>query len=166
MARHEHPGLQIDTDPPLQRMEWAVQRTAWALLGALLLAVALGLFGRGGPLSTVRLASPDGALRIEHQRFLRFHSPDTLQLDVRAASDTVRVALDGGYVQGLQIERVTPQPEHEVAADGATVFVFRVQPGARVRLSFHVTPQAYGRLRGWIALDGGARLPVAHFIHP
>ena len=96
-------GLEIDVDLEQESREWIVQRIAWLVLTALLAAVALGLFGRGGPLSTSQVRSADGATQVDYQRFIRNHSADTLRISALARDDSVRVsacqrALESGRI--------------------------------------------------------------------
>lgn len=167
MEQNAQRSIEMDDDPRQQDIEWVIQRIAWLLLTALLVAVALGLFGRGGPFSKVGAMAEDGSVRVEYQRFLRYHSPDVLQVSIeKAASRTVRLRMDSQYARHIQIERITPDPQQELGEDGAVTYLFNVQPGAKVDVSFHFAPEKYGKLDGWISLDNGSRLPFAHFVYP
>jgi len=160
-------SIEMDDDPRQQEIEWLVQRVAWALLTALLIAVALGLFGRGGPMSKVEARSEDGMFSIEYDRFLRHHSPDVLRVTVRkAGAPLVRIRMDSIYARDIHIERITPDPEREIGADGTVTYVFRTRPDAELEASFHFTPEKHGKLEGWIALDDGARHSLTQFIYP
>jgi hypothetical protein len=157
----------MDDDPQQQEIEWVVQRIAWVLLTALLIAVSLGLFGRGGPLSKVEAMSEDGRFMVEYDRFLRHDSPDVLRVTVRkAGAPLVRIRMDSSYARDIQIERITPEPEREMAADGAVTYLFRTRPDSELEASFHFTPEKHGKLEGWIALDNGARHSLTQFIYP
>jgi len=159
-------SIEIDDDPRQQEIEWKMQRIAWVVLSLLLLAVAFGLFGRGGPMSTVEETSPDG-FTVEYERFLRHDSPDVMRVSVQKTSSAlVRVKIDSLYARHIQIERVTPEPERETGADGVVTFVFRTQPGTRFEATFYFTPEKHGSLKGWIALDTGARHALSQFVYP
>lgn len=143
-----------------------LQRTAWILLSALLAAVALGLFGRGGPLSDVQAAARDGSLALAYQRFIRYHSPDELTVTLPAGGTTASVLLDGRYVARIEIEHVTPEPERVVSEGDALRFHFHTTPGSRLRATFHYSARHYGSLEGWIAAGGGTRVPIRQFTYP
>ena len=166
MDRRYEPALEIDNDFRQQSREWIMQRVAWVLLTALLIAIAFGLFGRGGPLSKTTQMSENDLSRVEYERFLRYHSPDELRLIVKPKSDNVRVRIDSEYVRHLQIERITPQPEREIGGDGDVTYVFNMKPDADVPITFHFSPQKYGRLEGWIAVDDGTQMPFKQFVYP
>ncbi len=40
-------GLQLNDDVSFQRKEWLVERATWTILGGLLIAALLGVFGTG-----------------------------------------------------------------------------------------------------------------------
>jgi hypothetical protein len=167
MEGNKQRSIEMDDDPRQQEIEWVVQRIAWVLLSALLIAVALGLFGRGGPLSKVEAMSEDGRFMVEYDRFLRHDSPDLLRVTVRKAdAPVVRIRMDSRYARSIQIERITPDPEREASADGTVTFLFRTQPDAALEASFYFTPEIHGKLEGWVALDNGARHALSHFIYP
>lgn len=159
-------GLQIDDDPQQQRREWLVERVAWLALTALLLAIALGLFGRGGPLSQSIAKSADGSVQVEYDRFVRHHSPDALRVAFHASSGTASIRLDARYADRIEIEDITPQPEREIAEEGAVTYVFNTQPGTKVTATFRFSPEKYGPLEGWVAVSQGPRIPFAQFVFP
>lgn len=160
-------SIEIDDDPGQQDIEWSIQRVAWAMLSLLLLAIALGLFGRGGPLSKVETMSEDRRYVVEYDRFLRHDSPDVLRVAVeKAAAPVVRVQMDNRYARYIQLERVTPDPERETGADGVVTFLFRTRPGARLEVSFYFTPEKHGSLEGWIAVDDSPRHTIKQFVYP
>jgi hypothetical protein len=159
-------ALEIDADHRQQRREWATQRVAKVGLLALLTAIGLGLFGRGGPISAVAKASGDGAARLEYQRFARHNSPDRLDISARARSTTLRVSIDSAYLKQVQLDHITPMPERAVSADGAVVYVFHTAPAARINVTFDFSPEYVGRLRGWIAVDDQDRFSIDQFVYP
>ena len=142
-----------------------LQRAAWILLSALLGAVALGLFGRGGPLSDVEAAAPDGSLTIGYQRFVRYHSPDELTVSLDARGRQSSLWLDVEYAQRIGIEHVTPEPDQVISEGNALRFVFHTTPGTRLRATFDYSSRRYGPLQGW-AGAGRARVPIRQFTYP
>ncbi|MEW6705187.1 MAG: hypothetical protein AB1430_10090 [Pseudomonadota bacterium] len=161
----EQAGLQLDQNLRQQRREWWLQRVAWVLFTLLLLAVALGLAGQG-PLSHEQRASADGTLRVEYQRFLRRHTPETLELQLQATSDRVLLRVDNAYLHRVEVENLFPEPREVWAEDDATVFEYRARPGGRLQVRLTLRPESPGRLRGWVSADGGEPLRLAHFVYP
>jgi hypothetical protein len=161
-----YPGLEIDCDPRLQRREWVMQRVSWLLLLVLLILIACGLFGKGGPMSLMRERSDDGSVLLEYERFIRYHSPDMLRLTLQADADKIRIRLDSGYARDIRIEQITPTPEQETSDDGSIAFLFNTQPGAQVQVVLHFEPIKYGKLAGWIAVDDKPHHPFSQFVYP
>ena len=159
-------GLEIDVDLEQESREWIVQRIAWLVLTALLAAVALGLFGRGGPLSTSQVRSADGATQVDYQRFIRNHSADTLRISALARDDSVRVRMDSRYARHIEMEVITPQPDRVVSEGDAIMFVFNARPSTRLEAEISFHPETIGGLNGWISVDGGPRLPFRQFVYP
>ncbi|QDV34840.1 hypothetical protein [Tautonia plasticadhaerens] len=161
--------LQIQTDPRFQRTMFAVQRAAWAVMAALLLAALLGLFG-SGPVSRATAGGGGAPLLLEFERFARLDAETTLRARIEAApgpDGTIRIRIDEGYLRDVQVRRITPEPDHaEVGAD-VVDYVFRARsPGPRVTVTFAVRPERAGRLRGRISLGDGTPLRFGHFVYP
>lgn len=149
-----------------QRRDWVIERISWGFLTLLLIGIACGLFGRGGPLSDRELVSPGGIFRIEYERFIRYHSPDALRMAINVSAPSVRVRFDSGYIRQIQVEKITPQPEREISEDGAIVYVFETNPQTSMHATFYYTPEEFGRLDGWVSVNDGPRLPFSQFVYP
>ena len=160
-----HTGLELDQDMPLQKREWMIQRIAWTLLAALLTAIALELLGNG-PLSLVREKTRDGSFEIEYERFMRNGSPETIRAVVLPASGAASITVDNRYVRNIEIRRVAPEPVRVESSGESMTFVFPASAGKPVRFVIHFQPDKVGTATGWIAFDGGQRLPLRHVIYP
>ncbi|HEV2609066.1 MAG TPA: hypothetical protein VGU61_02265 [Noviherbaspirillum sp.] len=166
MEQQHFPGLQIDSDMRQQNREWVIQRIAWVLLAVLLLAILLGLFGRGGPLSTISEKSADGMLRLDYERFVRNHTPDKLQLAVKARSESMQVKISSEYVRKIRIEDITPTPVRSSSGQDGIVLVFDTRPSEMMEAAIHFSPEGIGKLEGWIAVDGRQPHHFNQFIYP
>ncbi|SNS86982.1 hypothetical protein SAMN06265795_10844 [Noviherbaspirillum humi] len=166
VKRTDFPGLELEVDPRQQRLEGVVERVAWVVLAAFLMAIAFGLFGRGGPLSDSEAVSADRDIGIEYQRFVRHHTSDTLRIRVDAKADTVRLKVSADYLRRIQIEQVTPPPQRVVMEKGALVYEFNARPGSIHDITFDFMPEGIGSLPGWIALEGRSRLSFEQFVYP
>jgi len=144
--------LHISENETFQRREWLVQRVAWAVFVAILVAAALGLLG-GGPLSHATAAG-DG-FSIEYERFARRHRPIELTLRIgRAPADSVGVEIAGPMLADSDIERIRPAPTRETAVVRRARFEFAASAGEPVEVSFRLTPQRAGRQSGSIRVEG------------
>jgi hypothetical protein len=158
--------LQIDEDHTHQRQQWVVERVGRGVLALLIVAALAGLFG-SGPLSHAVTEVPD-LLRVEYQRFTRYEDPETLVLRVgpaATASGRVRVSLSRDFLDKVKIDSVVPAPEISEGAEDRVVYTFRVaEPGRPLVVSYDVTAQQFGRIRGRARLeDGNLRNRELHF---
>lgn len=121
-------SLEVGEDLEFQRRMWAIQRVAWAVMGLLLLLALLGLFGPG-PLSSARVGDRGDPARLEYRRFERLASPTTLRVQVApgaAREGTVQVALDRRYLEGVRVQRVTPEPDQVEAEGDRLLYGFKI----------------------------------------
>ena len=159
--------LEIGQDLKFQRREWTVQRVAWVVIGLILVAGLLGLFG-SGPLSDA--ATEAGPLRLDYGRFERKHRPTELRVQV--AGDATQQGrfelwLSQPYLDGVDIRSINPEPEQTRAGADRTVYVFQVgDPGRPANVGFDVEPAQIGRLRGRVGLVGGPEVEFGQFVYP
>ncbi len=78
MVNPKRQELQVADDPSFQAAMWRVQRVAWLLFAAILVAAALGFTGAGGPFARDRLATAHGV--IDHPRVLRWNTADRIEI--------------------------------------------------------------------------------------
>ena len=162
-----HGDLEIDHDPRFQERVWAWQRAMWASIGAVLLLASLGLFG-GGIFGRISLAGPDGRLRVECDRFARREGPAELELEFRPGpGGESRIWLNQDYLDRATVERVSPDPEREVADAAGTTFVLSSPPGeTTARARFRLRPRRAGPMRGRARLDDGPEVAFTQYVHP
>lgn len=165
MEHPNYPGLEIDVDMRRQLREWRIQHVAWIVMYALLVGIMFGLIG-GGPLSRTVAVSKNQSLQLEYEKFLRHRTSDSLLVSLKATSETVRVRLDSKFVQQVQIDTVTPQPERVIGDSDSLTFVFNTRPGARFQAKIEFRPAQVGGLQGWVAVDGEPRLAFSQFVYP
>jgi hypothetical protein len=160
------------TDPTLvedlrfQRGLWKVERISWGVQVAIVLAALAGLAG-GGPLSRATVES--AGLAVDYPRIARMDSPAELTIDLEPSlvrGGEVRLEVDRRWLDGVEIERIVPEPEHSDAASGVTGFTFRVDAGspARVRLDFK--HRRMGSRQGRIAVEGGGAVTLSQWVYP
>jgi hypothetical protein len=161
--------LEIDQDLEFQGRSWTVQRIGWIVMPLLVLAALFGLLGPG-PLSSATAGSEAGPLWLEYDRLGHWERPTTLQLHLGAnvaAEGLVRVWLDSAYVEKMQIERVTPQPESVELAANRLIYTFQIaEPGQPATISFDLKPEKFGPNSGEVGLVEGSSLQFSQFIYP
>lgn len=159
-------SLEIDEDLALQRVQWRVERIGWVLLAAAVVAALLGLFGPG-PISLTAQSSAD--VEVRYNRFARLGSPLTLDITLRPepGATEVEVALSRDYLEQVQVEGVTPEPDSVRSQALDLVYVFGVGPGAEeVDLTFDFTVATIGPAVGSIGPPDGERVTVSHLFYP
>ncbi len=130
----------------------------------------LGLLGSRGPVSKAFAGDRDAALRVEYERFGRYHAPTQLRIHVGpgiARNGTVRIWLDSGYIQALDIEEIVPEPDQVEVESNRLTFVFQVSnPSEPVTIVFHVRHEGFGRQKGQTGIENGEAVRLTQFIYP
>ena len=149
---------------PFQRREWAVQRLGWTLMGLIILAGALGLFG-DGPLA--QRTRSNVSLQFDFDWLARRDAQTTWKLWPRTqpVDGLYRVGLDANWAQHFRIHSVQPQLKTARLVDGFWVYEFEAR-GNSAPIVFNVEPTRLGTLAGSVRLDGGPALAVTQFIYP
>lgn len=151
-------GLDLDDDPAYHAHAAHVERTARVLVGAVVVAAALGFFGGAGPFLKAEAAGTDG-FAVRYDRFARLDAP--LLLSVRLPPGTAAFSLAGELGTDVTIESAAPRPVREASVEsGLRLDV----AGGRAALTLR--PLRPGRLRGTVRLDDGRALPVSLFVYP
>jgi hypothetical protein len=170
MAKIKRMGdLEVGEDLDYQHRSWAVQRVGWVVMGLVALAALLGLFG-SGPLSNATTGDESKPLWLEYERFARLQAPTRLRIHLRPSNGgdgKVRVLLNRDYLNGVQIQQVTPQPESVEAGLKQLTYVFQVtEPNQPTAVTFHLQTQQIGLLSGQVGLFGEQPLRFSQFIYP
>jgi hypothetical protein len=116
-------AVAVGEDLEFQRRWWRFEKAAWVLLVFILVADALGLFGRGWLARTQRDAA-DGTLHVRYERIERAGTPSemTIEFGPNAVHEQkARLFSSDTIVKQLGAQRIIPQPViSEIAADGIT----------------------------------------------
>jgi hypothetical protein len=161
--------LELKQDLDFERRTWTVERIGWTVMGLIVLAALAGLFGPG-PLSMTTVGEKSGPLWLEYPRFGRFKAP--LMLRVHLGPNTVqqgpvRLWLGRDYLESVQIEAVTPPPEHvEAGAERLTYAFAASEPSRSAAITFHLKADQIGWRRGCIGLAESPPLCFRQLIYP
>jgi hypothetical protein len=168
-ARSAYDGLQIDEDMRFQRLNWAAERIAWSALSLVILAALLGLFSRG-PLSETEARDADGAVRITYERFLRYGTASSLDIEITfpaTQTEHVELRLRGPMLHGLLVQTVRPEPLESRLAEDGWVMVFPVaDKGSTSLIRMEIRPEALATLEGEIAIGGQQPARLSSFVYP
>lgn len=170
MARPKLVGdIQVDEDLAFQRRSWQIQRVGWAIMALLILAALLGLFGPG-PLSYATAGVQGSSLWVEYNRFVRFTSVQELIVHLgpeAVRGDEAPLWFSTTYIESLDIQGITPQPDAvEIGPDRIT-YVFLVDnPSEPFSVYFVIQPEKIGLLEAQIGVDEGELVRFRQFVYP
>jgi hypothetical protein len=161
--------LEVPKDIRFQRIEWRVQRVGWAFMGVLVAAAVAGAFG-SGPLSHARLDSADGNMTVEYQRLARQKSPTELRITVNRGAERgqpLELTFNQAYIEGQEIQSITPEPSGAQAGGGRITFRFQVSaPREPATVVFLLAPQRPWRYRGEIHGPQGGSAVLTQWVYP
>jgi hypothetical protein len=163
--------LEINENIDFQRRIWRFQTVGRVVMALVLAAALLGLLGPGLLSNGASADSPQTQLGVkEYERFLRFMKPTTLRIGLEPGAVTereARVWLDREYIEGVQIQHITPQPERVEAGSKGMTYVFNVEdPNQSTVFSFDLQPQKMGLLQGRVGLEDEEPVSFKQFVYP
>lgn len=158
---------------PVRRRRAAVaQRIGWGFFATVVAAALAGLLGPG-PLSWARrsVTTASGSIEMRYDRFARHVGDTTLNFhltpDPRQPHE-VRIWISAGYLSGVRIETMQPQPARWMAEGGGYLLVYDVvgAPTGQVTVRMQVQPDQVGLLRGAVGASPEASVEFWQFIYP
>lgn len=161
--------LEIDQDLDYQERWWIIQRIGWLVMGLVILAGLLGFLGTG-LFSNASSGEQDDPLWLEYERFGRFQSQTKLRLHlgtnaVRAGK--VRVWLNREYLENVQLQQVTPEPESVEAQSDRFVYTFQTpKQDQPTTVTFYLQPDQIGSLPGLAGLETQQPIRFNQLIYP
>jgi hypothetical protein len=159
--------IEIDEDLDHARAMWRVQRAGWLVMLLIVAAAVAGLFG-DGPVAHARVG--DDALRVEYDRFARHGQQTKLRAEVAPVArrgDTVRLWVDREFLQGVEVEAVTPEPASTEARADALWFTFLAPDSSRPTvITLRIRPDEYWSRRGRAGLEQGSSVAFRQFVYP
>jgi len=79
----------------------------------------------------------------------------------------VRLSLNQEFVDRVEIQRITPEPESTEAGPDAVTYAFRVAaPDQPTQVRFDYEYDKAGPVQGQLRLDGGPQLDFGSFVFP
>jgi hypothetical protein len=162
-------GLEIATDLKHQKRLWIVERIGWAVMVLLMGAGLMGLLG-AGPLSHATAGKAGSELWVDYQKLDRCEASSQLRVHVGSESlkgDSLRLWVSRQYLDKTEVEKTTPEAEHQEAAGDRVVYVFRTAGSNEpIVLTFHVRPTEHGKNHARIGIVNGPEVHFSQFIYP
>ncbi|MBA3659011.1 MAG: hypothetical protein H0W67_05380 [Gemmatimonadales bacterium] len=160
--------LEIDQNLRAQNNDWRAQRVGWGIMVSLVIAGALGVFGRG-PLSHATARSPRGDVSLEYERFARLGAPLKLKVTLASGSlpSPVRLSISRQYLDRMMIERILPRPVRVRARGEMLDYAFELAGGraSRAEVVFEMQPSQAGVNHGTLGV-GGQVLTFRQLVYP
>jgi hypothetical protein len=160
--------IQLSDDPAFSRKSWKAERAGWFFLAAFLIAGFLGLLGPG-LLPQVTREEASG-VQVSFDRFGRHLGEATIRCRLKRESPESRRAtlwIDGGYLDGVAIQSITPPPVEARADSGGSSYSFALEPGAdALELRFEISYRNSGPLRGRLGRSAARAVELRQFVYP
>lgn len=116
-------AVSVGEDLDFQRSWWRFEKIAWAVLALVLVADALGIFGRGW-LARAEKKSPDASIDLRYERVERTGTPSEMMLvfgPTAIHDGKIQLFSSESVVKELGAQRVIPQPiNSEIGPRGIT----------------------------------------------
>jgi hypothetical protein len=160
--------LQVEEDMAFQRRNWRAERIGWAVMAAILIAAALGLFA-AGPLSSATAQDAQGVMVVEYERFMRQTAPVTMKIRVAASAATaegITLDIDEVFADTFKITEIRPQPAQSFATADGMRFRFTTASSAPATIYVHLSPERIGISRPELGLAGRPRIALTTITYP
>lgn len=160
--------LEIEIDDSQQRKTWVIERIAWVILLIFILAGFAGFFGRGG-VSKRTIGSEEEGMKVEYEKFLRYHTGDQLRITVyRPVQDKMlRLWISDDFRKKVLIDHINPSPEKVEFEKNGTIYYFNVGDGSGPKLvNFYIKPEQNGNIHSTIKDMDGSSISISQFIFP
>lgn len=169
-TQDDRSGLELFEDVAVQQRTWQVERAAWVLMLAVVIAALLGLFGDGW-LGSAHAVSGDGSVSLEYDRFWRVQAPSRLRIETARAGaperDAMRLWIARDYFESVSVEQVMPRPERVEAAEDRIVFELALSaPSEPVVVLLRIEAVRPGKVNGRLGIEGGEEINFSQFIFP
>lgn len=162
-------GLELDQDMPFQERAWRAERVSWVVLSLITVLALLGIFGTG-PLASTTAGTEENGLTASYERFVRHDGRSSLELRIapdQASEGQVEVWFSATYLEDIQIEQVSPEPDEIHLAGDRQVYVFLTDdPASTMTVNVIFRPDSIGRISGDIGIVDGPTVPVRHVSLP
>ncbi|MEX2142725.1 MAG: hypothetical protein WD894_25950 [Pirellulales bacterium] len=169
--------MQLEQDVPhppgtntvdFQRKQFLAERIGWALMALFLVWALLGGFGEGW-VSRQQAWSEDRTLGLEYDRYGRRGAPMELRLQLRPdkSRDELILHLNREFIDGVELERITPDCRSMVVDDDGSVATFSADPNANdYSITIEYKPRHVGSLHVALRASGQTEMAFDQFIYP
>ncbi len=159
----------VSEQPSFQVREWRIDRIGWLVMGLIVIAGLLGVWG-GGLAGDATVSAGDGSMSVSYDRFVRNLGESTLVAEFppgSAEEGSVSLALDQAYLTSNEVQSVTPEPDSVTARDGRFVYEFSAAGDAALTVRFDLRPSSGAGVRtATIESGSGGQASLWQFVYP
>ena len=160
-------AVAVGEDLRFQHRWWTFERIVWTFFLLILIADALGLFGRGW-LAKAQRTTPDGALDVRYERIERASTPSIMTIHVTPAAirnGAVHLFVSNSVIDKLGAQRIAPQPASSVVGNGGVTYTFpATTPPATITLALE--PSFPGSQHFTLGIAGAPSITGSVFVVP
>ena len=146
-----------------------MQRVGWIVMAILLLAAPLGLTG-SGVLARATVGDASAVIQLGYSRLARLAAPSTLDVRIgreAVSGEQVDLWIEQDYLQGVQIQKIVPEPEEVRSAGDQLIYVFAIdEPGQPMTITVDLRHSTFGLKSGRVGLGAGPTLDFNQFVFP
>jgi hypothetical protein len=160
-------AVSVGEDLDFQRRWWRFEKAAWFVLVLVLIADALGAFGRGW-IARGERHTTDGTLRLQYERIERAGTPSNMLIMFGPSAvhdQKVRLFSSDAIVNELGAQRIIPQPTISEIGPGGITYTFRTS-GSPAAVSIALQPSYPGIHRFEIEVPGGEPIRATIVVLP
>lgn len=170
-----HPELDLELDRQFERRANLVQVALWVLMGAIVIAAILGLFGAGIFSNASSAAAGQPSIKVRYDRLIRLQSENEIIVEVSdpppGAVDTVQVEVSRSLWADIHLTETNPDPDSVTATGDSYIYEFKVEDWTdTVSFYFELRYDHWGTAEGdFRARVGESESPlvsVSQFVFP
>ncbi len=160
-------GFEPPSHLAFQKLEWRVQRIAWAFMALILAATFAGAFG-GGPLAHARAGGTPNGLLLEYDRIARYRALSSLDFLIMSppAYGEVRLWIARDFLDEVALLTVTPEPSAQEVSGDRIAYVFKTTGRAPLRIRFRVEPSTLWSHTGSAGVGDQPAITFSQFVLP
>ncbi len=139
-------AVSVGEDLHFQERWWKFERVIWIFFLLVLVADALGAFGRGW-LAKAEDHKPGSGMDVFYERVERAETPSVLRVALRpdaVVNGKAQLFVSESLVKKLGAQRVAPEPESSAIGNGGITYTFPVDPAKPGDVQFGLQPEAPG----------------------
>ncbi len=149
-------AVSVGEDLKFQERWWTFERVVWIFFLLVLVADALGVFGRGWLAKAEDHRAASG-IDIFYERVERAETPSVMRVALRpdaVVNGKAQLFVSESVVKKLGAQRIAPQPESSAIGNGGITYTFAVDPAKPGDVEIGMQPEAPGVVHFTVQVPG------------